>query len=205
MPPVNTGLKPQQSKNYEVGLKHSLTSWLRAEASLYRMDLRDELYYDPLTFTNSNYDKTRHQGIEAGMRAQASERISLSGSYSFTDARFKAGAYNDRYIPMVPKHKANLGLRIQCSRTVAANILVAFAGKRYFINDQANAFSRLNGYVTLDGNLSYAFKDANLILAVNNILDRQYSEYGVCNSTTGAKNYYPSPGRNFSVKLSFAY
>jgi iron complex outermembrane receptor protein len=204
-PPVNTRLKPQKGKNYEVGIKQSLGSGVRVELTLYRMDLRDELYYDPLTYTNSNYDTTRHQGIETGMRTRVSERLSLSGSYTYTDARFKTGTYNDQYIPMVPKHKANAGLHIQCSRTVAANFLVSYTGKRYFINDQANAFSRLNGSVTLDANVSYSYKDINLTLALNNVLDRQYAEYGVLNSTTGAKNYYPSPGRNFSVKIGLDF
>ena len=204
-PPVNTGLKPQESTNYELGVRHGFSSRLRAELTLYRMDLRDELYYDPLTFTNSNYDKTCHRGIETAMRVKASEKLSVSGSYSLNDARFTAGTYEHRLIPMAPRHTAQLGLHMLCTPRLSANILAGYTGKRHFINDQANAYSRLNGYVTLDANASYARDAARLTLAVNNILDREYAEYGVVNSATGAKNYYPSPGRNASLKLELAF
>ena len=106
---------------------------------------------------------------------------------------------------MVPKEKASAGLKFLACKSTTWNLLANYVGGRYFINDQENRFSRLNGYLTVDSNISYTFKDLTATFALNNIFDRKYSEYGVCNSTSGAKNYYPAPGRNFSLKLEYKF
>jgi iron complex outermembrane recepter protein len=204
-PPVNTQLKPQSSQNYEFGFKHSFTQNLKADLTFFRMDILNELYFDPLTFANTNYDKTRHEGIELGLNSRVSDKLKLTGSYTFTRAKFRGGIYNDKFIPMVPEQKASAGLGLLLTKSIAFNLLTNYVGGRYFINDQANRFSKLKGYMTFDSNISYSFKDLTATFALNNVFDRKYSEFGVCNSVSGVKNFYPAPGRNFSVRLEYKF
>jgi iron complex outermembrane recepter protein len=204
-PPVNTQLKPQTSQNYEFGFKHSFNSNLKADLTFFRMDVLNELYYNPLTFTNTNYDKTRHDGIELCLDSRLNEKLKFSASYTLIGSKFRGGTYDNKYIPMVPKQKASVGLRFFAAKSVTFNLLGNYVDQRYFINDQANRFSRLKPYLTLDSGISYTVKDLTASLGLNNIFDEKYFEYGVCNSTTGAKNYYPAVGRNFSVKLEYKF
>ena len=204
-PPVNINLKPQTSKNIEFGLRHSFNRDIKFDVSFYRMNVENELYYNPMTFANENYAKTIHQGVEVSFNAKLFKRFGLFGNYAYTKASFEGGIYDQKIVPMVPSNKASLGFMFILPKDITLNILGNFVGNRYFINDQANNFSKLNGYVTMGANISYTFKDFSITGAMNNIFDQMYSEYGVCNSTTGAKNYYPSPGRSFNLKASYSF
>jgi iron complex outermembrane receptor protein len=204
-PPVNVNLKPQTSKNIEFGLRHSFNRDIRFDVSFFRMDVKNELFYNPLTYANENYDETRHQGIELSFNTKLTKQIGFFGNYTYTKASFEEGVYDGKIVPMVPRNKASLGFTFFLPKNITLNILGNSVGSRYFINDEANNFSRLGSYITADANISYARGDFSITGAVNNMFDRMYSEYAVCNSTTGAKNYYPSPVRNFSLKAGYKF
>ena len=40
---------------------------------------------------------------------------------------------------------------------------------------------------------------------INNLFNKEYSEYAVTNATATARNYYPYPGRNFVGGFSFEF
>ena len=214
-PPVNVNLKPQTSKSIEFGLRHSFNQDIRFDISFFRTNVKNELYYNPSGGQfgfggNENYDKTLHEGIESSFETKLNERIRLFGNYTFTKAFFCGGPYDKNEIPMVPRHKGSLGLRFILPRDFTINLTGTYVGKRYFINDQANAVSRLNGYMVADINLSWKFHDLSVTLGINNLFNKIYSEYGVyaSDSSNGFvmdKFYYPSPGRNFSLKASYSF
>jgi iron complex outermembrane receptor protein len=199
---VNTELKPQSSDNYEIGVKHRFSEDLKCDLTFFRMNAEDELYYDYAAFSNKNYDKTIHEGVEAAFDAKTTKKIGIFGNYSYTKAFFHGGVYNNNLIPLVPRHKGSVGIKCLINDKITCNFLANFVGERYFINDQANVLSKLNGYATVDANISYKYKSLTAVFQVNNIIDKKYSEYGACNPTSGKKIYYPSPERNFSLKLS---
>jgi iron complex outermembrane receptor protein len=205
VPPVNTNLKPQTSKNIEFGLRHSFNPDIKFDISFFRMNVENELYYNPLTYANENYDKTLHQGVEVAFNAKLFKRVKFFGNYAYTQAVFDGGVYDKKDVPMVPNNKGSLGFTFLFPKDININILGNFVGSRYFINDQVNQFSKLDGYITADANISYKINDFSITAAINNMFNQMYSEYGVCNSVSGAKNYYPSPGRNFTMKAKYAF
>jgi iron complex outermembrane recepter protein len=202
---INTSLRPQMAKDYEIGIKHRFNPRLKSDLTLFRMDLENELYYDYASFSNKNYDKTRHEGFEIGAEAGLIRDLILTANYSYTRGLFHGGAYDNKTIPMVPRNKGSVGLRYTFAKATTINIIGNYIGNRFFINDQANALSRLNGYFTADLNVSYVYQSLTASFGINNILNRKYSEYATCNPTTGKKVYYPSPERNFIVKLAYKF
>jgi iron complex outermembrane receptor protein len=223
---LNTSLKPQSAMNYQIGTRHKFSDRLKGSVSLFRMNVKNELYYDSKAFLdmfgswagkNTNYDKTIHEGLESSIDMKLNDWINFFGNYAFTRAYFDGGQYNKNEIPMVPRHKGSVGLRFLLPKNITFNVTGNYVGKRYFLNDQANAYSRLNGYMTLDTNLSWRSKDLTVTFGINNILNKKYSEYaGVVvdsayescsgiNWPAGSKFYYPSPERNFSLKLEYKF
>jgi iron complex outermembrane receptor protein len=203
---LNTELKPQTSRNYEAGIRHTFWPGTELSLSFFCMNIKNELLYNPRggpynLGANENYDKTRHEGIEAGLELKPFDNLGIFGDYSYTKATFIKGIYDGKHVPLVPSHKGSVGVKLSLLKNFTLNISGNYTGERYFINDQSNAFSRLNSYFIANVNLIYSFKDTSLRLGVNNFTDKRYSEYGVCNNITGAKNYYPNPGRNFNIKL----
>ena len=66
---VNTNLKPQTGKHYEIGGRHYFTETIQGSLTLFRADISNEIFYNPMTYENANYPKTNHQGIELGLTA----------------------------------------------------------------------------------------------------------------------------------------
>jgi len=198
-PPVNTGLNPQTGKQYEAGIRQSIGSWAIADITAFKMDLKNELYYDPNTFANANYDKTSHQGIEAGVHGKFLNIIDMKANYTYTQAEFIDGPYDTNDIPAVPRHKASFISRFNLPRGIRLALTGNYVGKRYFISDQANSLGKMNSYFTADANITYEYRNLTFSAGLNNIFNEEYSEYGV--KSGSLRYYYPSPGRNFNVRM----
>ena len=199
---LNLNLKQQESTNYEVGVHHEVCDFLDVGISGYLMNIKNELYYNPAMYTNENYDRTRHQGIEAEFKAKLPGRLRFSGNYTFDQATFKKGTYEDNDIPMVAAHKFNLSLLHSFTDFLSAGIGLNYMSSRRFINDEANAFPSLKQSLITDTKLIFEKDDYKITAGINNLFNQKYYDYGVCNASSGAVNYYPAMGRNFFMKVS---
>jgi len=210
---LNTDLKPQSSIDYQLGLRHKLSDKIKGSLSLFRMNVKDELYYkaqDVLVWgywngMNANYEKTVHEGFDFSIDGSFTKRIGWFGNYTFTNAYFDGGQYGGNEIPMVPKHKGSVGLKFALPMHMSLNIIGTYVGPRYYLNDQANAYSKLNGYMVADTNLTWQNNDLKVTFGINNLFGKQYSEYAGVNVDSGSKFYYPSPERNFILKANYAF
>lgn len=215
---LNTRLKPQSSINYEAGVRQKVNDRLKGSLAFFRMNVKDELYFNaaggPYGYgQNENYSHTVHEGIETSVEGKLNDWIRPYGNYTFTNAYFDGGPYNRKKIPMVPQSKGSLGVRMLFSKEITWNVLGTYVGERYFQNDQANAYSRLNGYAVADTNISWRHKNWAVTFAINNLFDNLYSdtagvrltEDSVYGYHVGDKFYFPSPGRNFSLKVDCSF
>jgi len=167
------------------------------------MNLKNELYYNPATYSNENYDKTRHQGIEAEFNSKLPWRLKLTGNYTFDQAIFQEGTYKDKDIPMVPEHKFNLGLTHFFTDFLSGGLSFNYMSSRRFINDEANNFSSLKQSFTVDAKLVFEKNDYKISGGINNMFNEKYYDYGVCGAPFSSNvNYYPAIGRNFFLKVS---
>lgn len=114
--PGFTAVGPQKAWTYEVGTRgrHGIATW---DISVYRADLRGEM----LQFSTSpiipaatfNADRTRHQGIEAGLDLDLGSLLRLRQVYQYNDFRFRDDAtYADNRLPVIPQHQYRAELRI---------------------------------------------------------------------------------------------
>jgi len=204
-PPINTNLKPQTSHNYEFGMNTEFFSKLTASLTVFMMKLNNEIFYNPLTFANQNYDDTEHRGIELGLELKLNDTFKIKGDYLYTKAFFDGGLYNRNQIPLVPYHKASLGLETDLMSGFKLDIIAGFVGKRYFISDQPHNYPKMDDYTTLSMKLSYEFKNLNVFFKVNNLLNKKYSEMGAISLMSGERGYYPSPERNFIGGVSYKF
>ena len=237
---VNRTLRPQTGHHYEAGIRHYLTSWANTGLTLFWIDFHHEIYFNPLgssVYTtlfgiNSNYDKTRRQGLELSFDVGVPQKIlsllgstpesfSLFGNYAYTKATFREGSfigtdpftgalslltYEYNEIPLVPTHKASLGFNTTILSGLNFSAVANYIGKRRFISDQANIADKLPSFITVDSKLAYRWKGLEAYVGVNNILNKVYSEQGIVSGTPRiTKNFYPVPGRNYILGLSYRY
>ena len=205
-PGLNKDLIPQTADHYELGVRHRFSSSLKANLTLFRMNIDGEIYYNPAGGpwgfgANENYDETRHQGVELSIEARI-KKLVIFGNYTYTEATFRGGDYDGNDIPAIPPNKATVGIRLDVGKGFRIAATANYVDRRYLISDQRNQVDRLGDYITTDLKLSYRWKDLVGFMGVNNLFDKEYCEYGVTNAAGTAKNYYPSPKRNFVIGFS---
>lgn len=86
-------LKQVRSKSVEFGARGNLTEDLEWNASVYRTDLTDDIYFVSVNAIQSyfqNIGKTRRQGLEMGLKGRAG-KTSFGINYGLTDATFQSG------------------------------------------------------------------------------------------------------------------
>ena len=111
----------QKAWTAEIGTRGRLgiAAW---DISLYRADLRGEmLQYSVVAGTipaaTFNADRTRHQGIEAGLDLTLTSWASLRQVYQFSDFRFRGDAqFGDNRLPVVPRYVYRAELKLGTDR-----------------------------------------------------------------------------------------
>ena len=119
--PGFTPVRAQKAWTAEIGTRGriGIAAW---DISLYRADIKGEmLQYSVIAgvipAATFNADKTRHQGIEAGLQLAFTPWASLRQVYQFSDFRFRNDAvYGDNRLPVVPRHFYRAELRLGTER-----------------------------------------------------------------------------------------
>jgi iron complex outermembrane receptor protein len=198
-------LKPQTGVSWESGIEWQ-DGVQRYQATLYRMNLQDELMYDaeivnPLGFggkgANINLDQTRRDGLLLESERQLSERLSIGGQYSFTDAKYRAGSFNGNDVPGVAPHSASAHLSYEILPGLKSYVEAVYTGNRYYSGDDLNSKQKAGSYTLLNAALSYDYQQFSSKLRVNNLTGKQYDAYGFIGSR------YPAPEEQ--VQLSVGY
>jgi iron complex outermembrane receptor protein len=207
---LNRLLEPQEGITYEVGVDHYFTDTIRSGLTFFWMDLEDEIYFDPLTFINGNYDDTSRLGVEFFAEGKPWDWLRLWANYTFTKATFRDGVYEGNDVPHVPNHKVSFGFDLTPNfvaflKGLEFNVWATYVSEQRFISDQPNVVPKLDDYITANAKLSYTWRFLTAFVGVNNMFNEEYFEYGVCNPTTGARNYYPSPGVNVVGGMSITF
>lgn len=119
--PGFTPVRAQKAWTAEIGTRGriGIAAW---DISLYRADIRGEmLQYSVIAgvipAATFNADKTRHQGVEAGLQLAFTPWASLRQVYQYSDFRFRDDAvYGDNRLPVVPRHFYRAELRLGTER-----------------------------------------------------------------------------------------
>ncbi len=193
-PPVNRDLKPQATKELDAGIRYQITDRVTVSLTYFQARTDNEIYYNPFTYVNGNYDKTKREGIETGVYLALAKGLNLDLLYSYTDARFDGGVFDNNRIPLVPEHKFSTKLTYSW-RDLTASAVLTYVGPRYLISDQENQLSMLPGTTLLDLTARYSFKGFDALFGIKNVTGKKYSEYGVASYPFGGsptRNFYPT-------------
>lgn len=198
---IDTNLHTQTSDNFETGVKFHFDDELYGVINLFRIDTRNEIFYNPLN-SNTNMDGTTgRDGIEISLSNEF-DWVTLKGGYTYLAADIKDGQFAGKNIPDVPKHKATLDTSFMLMRGLTIAINGTYVGERPFISDFSNSFKYQEEYIVLNTKLKYRWKTAAAFLDINNLTNREYSEYGTIGGFPAERAYYPSNEINFLIGLS---
>lgn len=200
---VFSPLKPQTAVHYELGLAYDDGRY-SAGVTAYRMNLRNEIHFNPVTFSNDNLDPTQRIGVEVTASARLNRALSLRLNYTYMHSKFVSGPFAGNDVPVVPRHTASITGRWDINAWLGMELSWNYVGSKYFDNDQTNDFGqKIPAYDTLDLLLNGHYGGWRLDARLNNALDEEYFDYGIRSTfTPGRYNAYPLPGRSFLLSLS---
>jgi vitamin B12 transporter len=189
----NPGLKPERSRNYEIGVRHALTPQQALALSAFHTDIEDlidftVLSFDPFEGVNQNVAEARIRGIEA--------------SWIYTGSLWQARVEAIYQDPRDLADDSRLLRRAQESLTVG--LTRAFGPLRLGLDVLATGDRKDFGFpqaTTLDGyilaNLTAEWRatpSLSLIARVENLLDEDYELAGT----------YNTPNRGVYVSMRYA-
>jgi iron complex outermembrane receptor protein len=176
----NGFIKPLQSKTTNVGLNHVVAN-NRLKVSAFYAKLDNEIFYNSLTFVNTNFDESHKYGLEIQDTYSVNENLNASLIYNYTRAKIdKTGngdsTYDDKELPGVPKHTVVANVNWKLNESASLNINHTWRSKAYAFNDLENNFSqKQDNYETTNLALNYQYKNINFFAAINNIFAHENS------------------------------
>jgi iron complex outermembrane receptor protein len=195
-------LKPQQGTLHELG-----GAWNRgefsAQASVFRLDLTDEIAYDGNSFTNVNLSPTRRQGLEFELQWQPGRDWTTRLALSSTSATFRGGADDGKTIPLAPHNKATLGVTWKGGNAGTWSALANHVGDQRYSGDTANTRDMMPAYTTVDLQAAWNFAPWTFTARIANLFDKHYASFAGYSASYADYFYYPADPR--SVFLTVAY
>ena len=204
-----TLLEPQTARDMEAGIEGAGRAW-RYRAAVFRVDLSNELFFDPVTLGSRNRQPTRRQGFSLEGSWQATASLTLHANYTYADATFREGTVGGRSIagnrvPISPRHTLNAGLSWALSSYTRADVDVHYTGTSAFDADETNTFgSEIPAYTVVDFKLSARRGEWLLGGGIRNLFNEKYIDYAV---VTRRPTYSgrPAPARTLFVSAQYTF
>lgn len=202
-------LAPQTSRDHEIGLEWTQKNG-HLRGSFFESELNNEIYYNALTFSNTNLSPTRRRGIELLGQLAVTEDWDIGGSYSYTQAKFREGVYggidvSGKNVPVVPHHRANFNVGWQATATTRVTAGATYVGGQTYDNDPANRFREMPSYTLADLKLTQQVGTVKLAAGVNNLFDKKYYSYALINGAATTFNAYPEAERTAYISAEYAW
>lgn len=199
-------LATQTGESAEVG-----ADWARdghsASIVLYRLDLEDEISFDPVQFRNVNIESTRREGIILSAGRQLTRNFNIGMNYHRLDTDIRSGNFAGNRIPFTAENTAgaHLGWALDGRWHLYTELL--YVGDRLFSGDFAADLPALEGYTLANAQLDFSRQRWKLSMRINNIADKKYSASGSAafdpSSFMTVESFYPAPARNAWVQLGY--
>ncbi|HEX4683143.1 MAG TPA: TonB-dependent receptor [Gemmatimonadaceae bacterium] len=212
-------LKPVRATSYEVGVQ-SLSGVVLVRASVYRTDVRDEIFFVSSAASLqsgyfTNLDRTRRSGAELDVQGSFGDRLAWYAGGALTDATFQspvsissARAGNDvrpgDHLPLVPRNQLKGGVTLQLTTTMQLGLDAQRVGSQWLRGDEANQTRPLAPYSVLDGRWNMHPGDWTISVVGRNLLDTHGAVFGTFNEnlTTGDVERFLTPHDARTISLS---
>ena len=193
----STLLKPQTSRDAELGLTLGSSNQSAITVKFFQHDLDNEIMYDP-SIGNVNLDPTKRKGVEVEASTRLGSDFKLSVVAQHVSAKFTDGVNDGNEVVLVPKNIATIRLNWLPGNGQTADMGIQWVDSQRYGGDFSNTCNdRIPSFATLDAR--YAVRVGMWEFAVSgaNLTDKDYftQAFGACRS-----GIYPDAGR--AVKLS---
>src|SRR6266702_4167795 len=210
----NPTLQPQHALNYEIGARGAVDGRLTWSAAIYQANVTDELISygvpsSPQRRFFRNAGSARHRGLELGAEVTLFPRVSVAGTYTVSDFRYRDYTVSTfdlhgRPLPGIPRYAGRLEVHAQPALAHGGWVEVETQhASGYFVNDTLGV--RTTPWWATNLRLGWDGTAGGMRLApfvgINNLFRRLYVGSVVINAAAG-RYYEPAPGRSLYIGLA---
>lgn len=199
----NPELRPQRARNLEAGISRSAAAF---DVSLvaYRMQVTDEIDFDPQTFSYRNIGSSLHRGVEASVAVAKTARLSPRVTYAWT--RVADEETPGLQLKNIPEHVAQLLLHARLPRETSLDLIYRWTSGASL--DDAGLVT-MPDVSRVDLRAAKDLGRLRLQLDVLNAFDAHYNEVGyvLFDFLSGevAVFEFPAPGRMVRAGVTWRF
>ena len=187
---------PAQAATWTLGYNHQ-TNQNRFKASVFRADLKNEIYLEPVTYSNTNIDRSHKYGLEIQDRWSVRPGLMARINYTYTVAKIDSAdstdaTYNGKNLPGVSRDTLLWGLRWQPHAQHVLNVSQVWRGSAYAFKDFSNTYA-LRQPIYRSSDVSYEYRwdrQTQLFVAINNLLQQNNAILVGSSTPTNLTGFY---------------
>lgn len=168
----NPDLGVERSRSWDVGVEQTLFNRMAvASATLFRNDFDDLIEYDAGAGTFLQLDEATTEGVELGLKVTPTDRVTLTGSYTFMTTEDQSDGSE---LARRPRHAGSVVADVSLTDRLSFQASASHIGRRY---NQSGERGRLDAYTLVGLAARYALLDGlELHGRIDNLFDADYEE-----------------------------
>ena len=193
----SSSLRPQRATNVEGGIRQTGKRY-RWEAVLYRMKVRDEIDFDPATFTYGNIRRSTHEGVELDATVLQGSRVVVSANYGWTRVIPGGDGTSDLQLKNIPRQVFRPDVTVTLPHDTTIHARYTRTAGAYA--DDQNVVP-LGGRSTFDARVAKRWSRLAARLDLLNLTGDRYEEVGfVLADFSGGSVPFYHPAAGFALR-----
>ncbi len=215
----NATLRPEKTESWEIGVEKLFKDLFLVRATYFRQRIHDAIVWAPSGSLNAwgyarwaptNLNKLSTKGVELETRFNILKEVEISLDYTYLDPvevveiTTVPPSQSRRPAAYIPRHKFYGGAEWQNPFGIEGLSLSSFLR---FVSERRNYYGTppqkkmLDHYFLWDAKAIYKYKNIELFIAIDNILDEGYAKFG---STVDDRGY-PQEGMSVTGGVAVLY
>ena len=174
----NTFIDPMKTDSYTIGY-NNIQANNKLKASIYYVALKDEIYLNPITYVNTNIDKSHKYGLDLYDKYIINQQFNVALNYNYVQAIIdeeKQGTvdYAGNKLPGVSDHNVKAMLNYLPNKRTTLSLTQVWRSEAYAANDFSNSFSqKQDAYNSTDIAATYTTKKWEVFAKINNLFNQK--------------------------------
>ncbi len=175
-------INPMEANNYTIGY-NNIQKNNKFKASLYYIDLKNEIYYDPSYVANpnslnSNINKSHKYGVDLSENIIVNQQFNGALNYNYVQAIIDQDSFNTSYsgnkLPGVSNHSVKATLNYLPNPFATLSLIETYRSEAYAADDFANNFSqKQDAYMSTDISATYTKNNWEIFAKINNLFNQK--------------------------------
>lgn len=187
---ANSDLKPEKTTSWEIGFDQRFGTKTELKATYYVNNLTNLIYSTQVSTTlneKRNAGKAKINGVEVEVKQELVEGINAFANFTYSDTEITQNDANPalvgKELTYMPKKQFNIGVtgkQGSWNGSLIANYMDDLYTTETNTDVVKGVYGAYESYFTADAKIGYQFtKWLNGSLAVNNIFDKEFYQYGL--------------------------